>query len=570
MNEKSSNPIFPSVERPWLRHYSPEAVSMEIPERTLFRYIEEKNKDYPDGVVYRYYGNAITYGTLFQEIRRAARALKKAGVKAGDLVTIQSMHTPETIYLYYAVSYLGAVANMVYVTLPPAEVRQGQAMTGSRVYFIMDKAVQAVMAAGLPEDVTVVTLPVSDSMAEPVRTGYRAQNPVPENPYPTYAQFVEGAEDEALPEAAEDAHAPAVIVYTSGTTGEPKGVVLSSHNINAMVEQYLNAEFHFQRGETYLDILPTFLAYGTGMLQLAASVGIESTLWLSMDPVEIGAEFNRLKPNHFAGAASMVEEIIKQTTGDLSGLVNFTGGGESLSPEREAELNQFLKEHNVPEYVKFCSGYGMSEVASSTCANSNKLYKKDSLGLPLPKTNVKIVDEDSGKELPLGEVGEICFCTPCAMLGYYKNEEATRAMIEVDENGDRWVHTGDLGCMDEDGFLFYKGKLKRIYICITPENGAMKFFPARVEDLVDTDPGVERSGVIALPHPKRGHAPGVFLTRAEGSSEPEEDLIARVRSLIEGNLPDFYEPAFIRIIDIMPRTASGKVDYVQLEKEAAE
>ena len=347
-------------------------------------------------------------------------------------------------------------------------------------------------------------------------------------------------------------------------------MVLSSHNINAMVEQYLNAEFHFQRGETYLDILPTFLAYGTGMLQLAAFVGIESTLWLSMDPVEIGAEFNRLKPNHFAGAASMVEEIIKQTTGDLSGLINFTGGGESLSPEREAELNQFLKEHNVPEYVKFCSGYGMSEVASSTCANSNKLYKKDSLGLPLPKTNVKIVDEDSGEELPLGEVGEICFCTPCAMLGYYKNEEATRAMIEVDENGDRWVHTGDLGCMDEDGFLFFKGKLKRIYICITPENGAMKFFPARVEDLVNTDPGVERCGVIALPHPNRGHVPAVFLTRAEGSSESDEDLIARVRSLIADNLPDYYEPEFIRIIDIMPRTASGKVDYVQLEKEAAE
>lgn len=570
MNETAPLHSLPSVERPWLRHYSPEAVSMEIPERTLYRFIEEKNVDYPEGVVFRYYGNVITYGTLFHEIRRAARALKKAGVKAGDLVTIQSMHTPETIYLYYAINYLGAVANMVYVTLPPAEISQGQAVTGSKVYFIMDKAVQAVMAAGLPEDVTVVTLPVSDSMAEPVRTGYRAQNPVPENPYSTYAQFVEAAENESLPEPATDAHAPAVIVYTSGTTGEPKGVVLSSHNINAMVVQYLNAEFHFQRGETYLDILPTFLAYGTGMLQLAASTGIESTLWLSMDPAEIGGEFNRLKPNHFAGAASMVEEIIKQTTGDLSGLINFTGGGESLSQEREAELNQFLKDHNVPEHVKFCSGYGMSEVASSTCANSNKLYRKDSLGLPLPKTNVKIVDEGSGEELPLGEVGEICFCTPSTMLGYYKNEDATRDIIEVDEHGDRWIHTGDLGCMDEDGFLFYKGKLKRIYMCITPDNGAMKLFPARMEDLIDTDPGVERCGVIALPHPNRGHVPAVFLTRAEGSSESEEDLIARVRSLIEGNLPDFYEPAFIRVIDTMPHTASGKVDYVRLEKEAAE
>ena len=179
MNETAPLHSLPSVERPWLRHYSPEAVSMDIPERTLYRFIEEKNVDYPEGVVFRYYGNVITYGTLFHEIRRAARALKKAGVKAGDLVTIQSMHTPETIYLYYAINYLGAVANMVYVTLPPAEISQGQAVTGSKVYFIMDKAVQAVMAAGLPEDVTVVTLPVSDSMAEPVRTGYRAQNPVP-------------------------------------------------------------------------------------------------------------------------------------------------------------------------------------------------------------------------------------------------------------------------------------------------------------------------------------------------------------------------------------------------------
>lgn len=570
MNETAPLHSLPSVERPWLRHYSPEAVSMEIPERTLYRFIEEKNVDYPEGVVFRYYGNVITYGTLFHEIRRAARALKKAGVKAGDLVTIQSMHTPETIYLYYAINYLGAVANMVYVTLPPAEISQGQAVTGSKVYFIMDKAVQAVMAAGLPEDVTVVTLPVSDSMAEPVRTGYRAQNPVPENPYTTYAQFVEAAENESLPEPATDAHAPAVIVYTSGTTGEPKGVVLSSHNINAMVEQYTHSEMLFHRGEVYLDILPTFLAYGTGMLQLAASTGIESTLWLSMDPVEIGAEFNRLKPNHFAGAASMVEEIIKQTTGDLSGLVNFTGGGESLSPERDAELNRFLKEHNAPEYVKYCCGYGMSEVAAGACANSNKLYRKDSLGLPMPKTNVKIVDEDSGEELPLGEVGEICFCTPSTMLGYYKNEEATRDIIEVDEHGDRWIHTGDLGCMDEDGFLFYKGKLKRIYMCITPENGAMKLFPARMEDLIDTDPGVERCGVIALPHPNRGHVPAVFLTRAEGSSESEEDLIARVQSLIEGNLPDFYEPAFIRVIDTMPHTASGKVDYICLEQKASE
>lgn len=570
MNERSPSPALPSVDRPWLRHYSPEAVRMEIPERTLFRLIEEENRDYPDDVAFHYYGTPITFDTLFHEIRRAACALKKAGVHAGDLVTIQSLNTPETVYLYYAVNYLGAVANMVYVTLAPAEIRQGQETTGSRVYFILDKAVQAVMAAGLPEDVTVVTLPVSDSMAEPVRTGYRAQNPVPENSYPTYAQFVESAEDEILPDAAADAHAPAVIVYTSGTTGEPKGVVLSSHNINAMVVQYRHSEMLFNRGETYLNILPAFLSYGVGMLQLALSTGIDSTLWLSLDPVEIAGEFNRLKPNHFAGAPTMVDEIMKQTTGDLSGMVNFTGGGESLSPEKDEELNRFLKEHNAPEYVKYCCGYGMTEVAAGACANNNKLYRKGSLGLPMPKTNVKIVDEDSGEELPLGGVGEICFCTPSAMLGYYKNEEATRDMIEVDENGNRWVHTGDLGCMDEDGFLYFRGKLKRIFVCVSPKTGSMKLFPKRLEDLIESDEGVDRCGVIAVPHPERFNAPGVFLTRSPGFEEPEEKLLERIRNLIDKELPDQYAPIFIRIIDVLPRTASGKVDYVRLEQEAAE
>lgn len=566
MHHEPNAAVYPSVDRPWMRHYGRQAVEMDIPERTLYRYIEERNRDHLEEIVYLYYGTSISYGTLFQEIRRAARALKKAGVKQGDLVTIQSMHTPETIYLYYAVSYLGAVANMVYVTLPPAEIREIIDLTGSRVYFILDKAVQAAMAAGLPEDLTVVTLPVSDSMAEPVRTGYRAQNPVPENPYPTYEQFVSDGQDAPLGEPAEDAHAPSVIVYTSGTTGEPKGVVLSGHNINAMVEQYLHSEMQFHRGETFLDILPTFLSYGTGMLQLAAAAGIRSTLWISLDPSDIAGEFNRLKPNHFAGAPTMVEEIMKQTTGDLSGMVNFTGGGEALSPERDAALNLFLREHNAPADVKYCCGYGMSEVASSACANNNKLYRRDSLGLPLPKTNVKIVDEDTGVELPLGETGEICFCTPSAMLGYYKNEEATREIIETDDSGRRWIHTGDLGCMDEDGFLFYRGKLKRIYLCVSPTTGSIKLFPKRLEDLVESDDGTDRCGVVALSHPERGFVPGIFLTRAAGSTEKNADLLDRIRKLIADNLPDHYAPSFIRVIDAMPRTASGKVDYQALEE----
>lgn len=569
MNNTSVSLVFPSTARPWQKNYSPEAVRAGIPERTLYQYIYDANKDYPEDVVYHYFGTAITFGELFEKIRRTAGALKAAGVKAGDMVTIQSMQTPETIVVYYALSYLGAVANMVYMTLTPNEILQTVRDTGSRMFFILDKAVQAALAADLPEDVTVVTLPVSGSMPEPLRTGYLMQNPVPENPYPTYEEFLSSFAGADAGQPASDAHAPSVIVYTSGTTGEPKGVVLSGHNVNAMAFQYIHSEMQFRRGETYLDILPLFLSYGVGMLQLAASVGIDSTLWISLDPAAIAVEFNRLKPNHFAGAPTMVDEIMKQTTGDLSGMINFTGGGEALSPEKDEELNRFLKEHNAPEEVKYACGYGMSEVASSACANNNKLYKKGSLGLPLPLTNVKIVDEDTGEELPLGQTGEICFNTPSIMLGYYKNEEATREIIEIDEEGRKWVHTGDLGSMDEDGFLFYRGKIKRIYLVVSPTTGSMKLFPKRLEDLLESDAAVDRCAVVASPDPERGYVPEIFITRSQDSGEDSSDLIARICELIAKELPDHYEPKAIRILDVLPRTASGKVDYQELERQAS-
>ena len=568
MSKTTTNLLYSSKARPWQKHYSPEAVRAVIPERTLYQYIYDANKDYPDDIVYHYFGTAITYGELFEKIRQTAGALKAAGVHSGDMVTIQSMQTPETIVVYYALSYLGAVANMAYMTLTPNEILQTVRDTDSKLFFILDKAVQAAMAANLPKDVTVITLPVSGSMTEPLRTGYLMQNPVPENPYLTYEGFLASFSNSDAGDPASDAHAPSVIVYTSGTTGEPKGVVLSGHNVNAMAFQYIHSEMQFHRGETYLDILPLFLSYGVGMLQLAASVGIDSTLWISLDPAAIAVEFNRLKPNHFAGAPTMVDEIMKQTTGDLSGMVNFTGGGESLSPEKDEELNRFLKEHNAPEEVKYACGYGMSEVSSSACANNNKLYKKGSLGLPLPLTNVKIIDEDTGEELPLGQTGEICFSTPSIMLGYFKNEEATREIVEVDDDGQKWIHTGDLGSMDEDGFLFYRGKLKRIYLVVSPTIGSMKLFPKHLEDLLEEDSAIDRCAVVASPDPVRGFVPEVFITRSPESNEDSSDLIERICDLITRQLPDHYNPKAIRIMDILPRTASGKVDYKELERQA--
>lgn len=553
---------YPSIDKPWLKHYAPNVEKIQIPHKTLFQYAHDCNRDSLNGTAFRYFGAKITYKNLFDNVYSVAKFFQKAGIANGDIVTIMSLHTPETIYAFYALNYLGATANMVYLTLSSQEILATIKETKSKMLLILDVALPQIES--IMEDITipVVVMNVSDSMPLALRAVSRIKATKKVAGAVEFKKMVKAAKSECLKDFDKDDQRPAVIVYTSGTTGNPKGVMLSSYNINSVAFQYKYSEMHLERGETYLDIIPLFLAYGVSMLQLAVTMGIDTTLLIVSETKEIAKQFDRLKPNHFASGPTLLDDIMKNVTGNLNNLINFTGGGAALSPEKELELNNFLFKHG--SNVKYAIGYGMTELSASVSACNNKIYKSGSLGIPLPKATLKIVDIESGEELSVGQEGEICFNAPNIMLGYYKNPTATDNIIHIDENGMRWIHTGDLGLVDNDGFLFYKGKMKRIYV-VKIDGQPYKLFPQRMEELFEADPDVDKCAVVAIEDDAMINVAVAFVTKK--SDIEDTKLIAALETSANNNLPKHMQPSRIIVIDKMPLTASGKINYKALEKE---
>lgn len=563
----------PSVCKPWLKYYSEEDIRAEMPELSLYDFLYDCNKDNLDGIALNYFDREITYRELFENIQKTAQAYAAQGVKENDIVLVCAATTPEIIYSFYAMDLLGAIPNMVDPRYSPDGIREYIDEVHAKFVCTLDVAYPKVRQAVAGTDVEkVIIVSPADSLPKAKKALYRMAKP-DRNQYDAncilWSDFIAAGGCQAFRTIPDRAHKCCVIVHTGGTTGASKCVMLCDNNFNALAFQFGHCRIKFRRGQRFLNVMPPFIAYGFGFgVHLPLCSGVTSIIIPELDPLKLASLILKYKPEHMAGVPAHYQYLLndKRMNGkDLSFLINGCAGGDGISVPAELAVNNFFKAHNSK--YPLTKGYGMTELCAVACACMSDINKPGSVGVPLVDTVVSIFDPDTGEELGFGEKGEICVCGPTMMLGYYGKPEETANVIRRHSDGRLWVHTGDIGSIDEDGFVFLDARIKRVII----RHDGFKVFPTIIENVVAEHPAVAVCAAVGTPDKTKpqGKLPVVHIVLKKGVTEAKEQIQEEIEQLCQKELPEYVQPALFQFHDTMPYTSIGKIDFRALEAVSA-
>ncbi len=559
---------FPSIDKPWLKYYSEEAINGKLPECSIYEYMYENNKDFPRDIALNYYGRKISYAELFANIDRTAKALQTVGVKEGEIVTVALPSIPEALYVVYALNKIGAVANMIHLLAGKNEIIGYLNEVKSRVAVIFDKTMD-ILGDGIKEtsvkQAIVVTAACSLSFGLKLAYSLKSKSPVCNGIYRKWEDFIKGGEHTELKPYKKDCHTMAIISHTGGTTGEPKGCMLTDYNINAEIWQIVKSMSN-NRQETMMAVLPPFINYSLVNCMLEPlSIGLKTVLIPKYEPSQFANYVKKYKVNHVNSIPPYWEALLNIPSiekSDFSNLRYLFYGGEAMPLETEEAVNRILKKCGAP--LKLQKGLGMTEFTSAATATYKELDDIESVGIPLVKSICKIVNSDDHTEKRYNEEGEICISGPTLMKEYYDNKEETDELIKIHKDGQRWIHTGDLGYINDSGEVYITGRIKRIVMTKGNDGQPTKLFPDRIEKVICDNQDVELCCVIGVPDEKRINYPKAFVVLKQGvikSDTTKQSIIDTCKSV----LPDYMVPDEIEFRSDLPRTPRGKVDYRALE-----
>lgn len=572
MSTAAHEAVYASVAKPWLKYYDASYIGQPLPDCTTFEYLYQQNKQHLNEPALEYFGRKITYADLFVNIKKTAAAFRAIGLKKGDIATVVSIMTPEIIYAFYAADLIGATLNLVDPRYSVEGIHDYIAEVDSHLLICLnvtyDRCVQAAKRTHV-ERILVVS--PADSLSLPMAMGYKLKNP-DKNHYSSnvihWKDFIAGGQGQSTAADPVDPmdHA-CVVVHTGGTTGSPKGVMLTDRNFNTIAKQFKTYEFLCHRGQTLMNIMPPFIAYGFACgIHLPLTLGIKVVIVPNADASKLGSLVLKYKPQHMFGVPTHYQQLAtdpRLKNKDLSFIRMYAAGGDAISVGAEENVNEFLAAHNVE--FPMAKGYGMTEVSSAATAAAASITKPGSAGIPLVDTIVSVFEPGTAKELPIGEQGEICICSESIMKGYYHKPEETAAVKQVHPDGRTWVHTGDVGYIDEDGFVFVGSRIKRLII--RPDG--FKVFPSMIENAISHHPAVRQCsvvGCVAKDHPQ-GRLPFVFVVLDPAAADKKRQILRELRQLCVEELPEYVQPVAYKFISEMPLTPVGKVDYRKLEEQ---
>ena len=565
--------LTPSIEKPWLKFFSEEAREASMPKNTIYRHLRECSEGGHDNTALNYFGKKISYGKLLDEADRAAGAFTAAGIKKGDIVAAATVTIPEMVYALYGLNKIGAAPLMLDPRTNATEVLRFVKETGAKIFIVIDLYYEALKDVIFESGVEkIVVISADTSLPASIRFLKQFKMPAPRietsDKVLTWTQFAAFGEGIDTETAAYGDNDLAAVTLTGGTTGAPKGVMLSNDGFNAIAFGFKHCGVSYKRGQRFMNIIPMFASYGiVSSLHMPLTLGLEVVVIPKFDANKVGYYVKKYRPEHTLLVPAHYEKLMnsrEMANGfDLSFFRTAGSGGDTMNAGLEAKLNSFLESRGCR--YPLSQGYGMSEVSSaaSCCCNGN--FKSLSVGYPLLTTTIGIFAPDSFNELDYGEEGEICISGPSIMLGYLNNKAETDNVIRRHPDGTLWVHSGDIGHMDPDGFVYIKGRIKRM---ITLFNGH-KIFPTHIESVLGHHPMVASCAVVGVNDTT--HAQGqLTLAVIEAKEHALEKLTAIKNELYEMCRQELEGPAKpydIIFVESMPHTGMGKIDYIKLAED---
>ena len=560
-----------TAKTPWKDHLGSVPMHLEYFEGSMFEAVERIARKYPDQVAFDFMGKSTTYKKMMQEIETCAKALRTIGIRAGDKVTIALPNCPQAVYLFYAVNLVGGIANMIHPLSAEKEIEfylneseSVTAITLDQFYHKFERVRQNTKLVNL------VIASIKDALSKPIRAGYMLTEGRKIEKIPTDAPVIRWNDFMRLSkhcfydyEVKRKGSDPAVILYSGGTTGTTKGIVLTNRNFNALGQQVIAANRMFRPGDKMLAAMPLFHGFGLGVcIHTMLSQGGRCILVPRFTPDSYAKLIVKNRCNFIAGVPTLYEALLRLPSmkdADLSCLKGVFSGGDSLSIELKKKFDRFLAEHKANIQVR--EGYGTTETVTACCLTPTHMAKEGSIGLPFPDTYIKIVEPGTDRELPYGEEGEILLAGPTVMLEYMNHPAETAQTLQTHSDGLTWVYTGDLGTMDEQGFVYFRGRAKRMII-----SSGYNIYPGQLENILDAHEWVQMSCVIGVPDDLKMQKVKAFV-KLVPNVKPDDTTRQVLLDYCRKHIAKYAMPYDIQFKADMPKTLVGKVAYRKLEEE---
>lgn len=567
----TQNPVYASQAKPWLKYYDQKFIDQTLPALSAFEYVCQRSKNHLNDTALEYYGRKFAYADLIVNVKKTAAALRGAGVKKGDIITVVSIMTPEIIALFYAADMMGATLNLVDPRYSVEGIREYIEEVDSHLLVCLNVVYERCRQAAKRTNVEkVIVLSPADSLPPVMAVGYKLTTP-DKNKYASnvirWKQFIKGGEGQSTAAEPYDPDHACVVVHTGGTTGSPKGVMLTDDCFNGIALQFQAYPKLFHRGQKLMNVMPPFIAYGFACgIHLPLVLGFTVIIIPNLDPAKLGSLVLKHKPEHMFGVPTHYQQLAsdpKLRDKDLSFIINYAAGGDSLSRGAEQTVNDFLAAHGARYPI--AKGYGMTEVSSAATVAAGLDNKPGSVGIPMVNTVVAAFEPGTDQELPIGQRGELCISGPCLMKGYYNKPEETAILLRRHPDGRVWAHTGDMGYLDEDGFVFLDSRIKRMII----RHDGFKVFPSMIENVVSRHPAVHQCSVVGCADKDhtQGRLPFVYIVLKSDTTAKKKQVIRELERMCAEELPEYVQPVAYKFISSMPMTPVGKVDYRQLEAD---